>query len=146
MDSNYYYSILGFLNTGDEIVRGNMGLKDQTLALRWIQQNIANFGGDSNRVTIFGESAGGVSVHYHMLSPLSKGLFHKAISQSGTSLNHWALYDKPKEQAERFARLHGCDRNSSKEMIKCLKELDAYTLVDTHREVMVSLLNRHAIF
>lgn len=63
----------GFLSTQDDIVAGNMGLKDQVLALRWVKDNINKFGGDPGNVTIFGESAGAMSVHFHMISPVSKG-------------------------------------------------------------------------
>lgn len=63
----------GFLNLGLPECPGNVGMKDQTLALQWVKDNIAKFGGDPNNVTIFGESAGSSSVHYHTLSPLSEG-------------------------------------------------------------------------
>jgi carboxylesterase type B len=63
----------GFLSTGDAAAPGNFGLKDQVAALHWVHDNIEVFGGNSDSVTLFGESAGGSSVHYHILSPLSRG-------------------------------------------------------------------------
>ncbi|XP_033219251.1 juvenile hormone esterase-like [Belonocnema kinseyi] len=86
---NYRIDVLGFLNLGLETAPGNQGLKDQVMALKWVKDNISNFGGDPNNVTIFGESAGSASVHYLTQSALAKGLFHKAIAQSGTALNPW---------------------------------------------------------
>lgn len=65
----------GFLSTGDTVIPGNLGLKDQTMALRWVQENIEDFGGDLNRVTLHGHSSGAVCVHLHTFSPLSNGEF-----------------------------------------------------------------------
>lgn len=88
---NYRLGVLGFLRLNDPTleVTGNAGLKDQLLALKWVQQNIKFFGGDPNNVTISGTSAGSASVNYHILSPASRGLFHRAILQSGSVLNPW---------------------------------------------------------
>ncbi|NXI57444.1 SASB hydrolase, partial [Chloroceryle aenea] len=80
----YRLGIVGYFSTGDKHARGNWGYLDQVAALQWIQENIIHFGGDPLSITIAGESAGGVSVSALVLSPLAKGLFHKAISESGT--------------------------------------------------------------
>lgn len=66
-------SLTGFLSTPDGTITGNMGLKDQAMALLWVRENIAYFGGDPNRVTIFGQSAGAGSSSLHMVSPYSQG-------------------------------------------------------------------------
>lgn len=71
---NYRLGFFGFLTTGDENALGNYGLWDQTLALRWVKDNISSFGGDPNNITVFGQSAGGMSVDYLALSPHSRGL------------------------------------------------------------------------
>lgn len=62
-----------FLSTGDTVIPGNDGLKDQNLGLKWVRDNIENFGGDPNKVTIFGQITGGASVTYHLMSSQSKG-------------------------------------------------------------------------
>ena len=70
----YRLDSLGFLSTGDDTVPGNFGLWDQNLAIRWVKTNIGAFGGDPESMTVFGESAGAVSVGYQMITPASKGL------------------------------------------------------------------------
>lgn len=80
---NYRVGPAGFLTLGMEEAPGNAGLWDQTAALTWVQGNIREFGGDPNRVTLAGESAGSFSSFYHLSSPTSRGLFHRIIGQSG---------------------------------------------------------------
>ncbi|XP_049542707.1 putative inactive carboxylesterase 4 [Anopheles darlingi] len=87
----YRLGALGFLSTGDLSAPGNFGMKDQVLAMRWVQRNIRAFRGDPQLITIFGESAGGASVQYHMISRMSRGLFQRAISMSGSALSLWGV-------------------------------------------------------
>ncbi|OXB84032.1 UNVERIFIED_CONTAM: hypothetical protein H355_015543 [Colinus virginianus] len=95
----YRLGIVGYFSTGDKHARGNWGYLDQVAALQWIQENIVHFGGDPGSVTIFGESAGGISVSALILSPLAKGLFHRGISQSGTAIRS-LFTENPEEEAQ----------------------------------------------
>ena len=79
---NYRLGALGFMATADKAISGNMGIKDQIVALKWVQNNIANFGGDPKQVTIFGDDAGGASVSIHMMSPESNGEYEDSLVQS----------------------------------------------------------------
>ena len=83
---NYRLGVLGFMahpELDSEGASGNYGLQDQIAALRWVKDNISSFGGNPDNVTLFGESAGAMSIGLLMVSPPAKGLFHKAIGQSG---------------------------------------------------------------
>lgn len=80
-----------------------MGLKDQQLALRWVNEHIEHFGGDPNEITVFGQSAGGASTHLHVLMDLSEGLFRRAIPMSGTADNLWAINPQLEQMLPMFA-------------------------------------------
>jgi len=117
---NYRLGILGFFNIHGTTTKGNYGLLDQILALKWVKEHIDDFGGDATKVTIFGESAGAGSVSLLTLSPLTKGLFSKAIAQSGSAFNFWAAYRNTNtSKAESFASGMGCkDLKTATECIK----------------------------
>ncbi|KAJ8669797.1 hypothetical protein QAD02_001056 [Eretmocerus hayati] len=131
---NYRLGILGFLSTEDKVVPGNMGLKDQNLALKWISRNIQYFRGDTNRITIMGFSAGSSSVQYHHLSPWSRGLFNSSIGISGTVFNPWAFAKGVRQKTEQLAILFDCSTDNSQEMIDCLKKVPTRELVGAHKQ------------
>jgi para-nitrobenzyl esterase len=111
---NYRLGALGFLNLHDATNgklpgTGAEGLADQIAALRWVKENIASFGGDPSNVTIFGESAGGMSVGALLASPGARGLFHKAIPQSGASDIGYARETSAKVAKLVLDKLNGTD-------------------------------------
>ncbi|CAG9835474.1 unnamed protein product [Diabrotica balteata] len=122
--SNYRLGMFGFLSTGDTVLPGNYGLKDQNAALRWTYQNIVKFGGDPNRITISGQSAGGCSVWYHMLSSKSKGLFSRAISMSAEPRSVWAYQQNPKAVAMNVAANLGIGVKNSSQFAEYLRKAD----------------------
>ena len=107
------------------MVPGNVGLRDQVMALEWVNANIEYFGGNPNSVTIFGESAGSLSVALHLLSPLSNGLFQRAIIQSGPALNPvWAPISQKNalQYAHLLAKELNCDLEDAHMTLKCMQE------------------------
>ncbi|XP_013359472.1 PREDICTED: acylcarnitine hydrolase-like [Chinchilla lanigera] len=117
----YRLGILGFFSTGDQHAAGNWGYLDQVAALRWVQQNIAHFGGNPDRVTIFGQSSGGISVSSHVLSPMSRGLFHGAIMESGVVLAPGFISSSPEAVSTVVANLSGCEETDSETLVRCLR-------------------------
>ncbi|XP_050701834.1 juvenile hormone esterase-like [Eriocheir sinensis] len=124
----YRLGIFGFLSTEDDAATGNQGLKDQTLALQWVQDNIAAFGGDPARVTLFGESAGSSSISLQMLVPSAAGLFSGAIMESGTALNPWAMGRQFLEMAQEIAERFDCPTLPTDELVTCLQGVRAHIL------------------
>ncbi|KAG5668734.1 hypothetical protein PVAND_016661 [Polypedilum vanderplanki] len=136
VSGEYRVGALGFLSSEDKNVPGNFGLKDQAFILKWVQENIEKFGGDKNSVTIWGESAGGASIHYHMYSPMSRGLFHRAISHSGSLYNCWSDPTRPgvaRKNFYRFAIEADCaksENDNTEEVADCMRKIEAEKLTE----------------
>lgn len=125
----YRLASLGFLYFNVAEAPGNAGLFDQLMALQWIRDNVAAFGGDPDRITLFGESAGAVSVSLHLISPLSRNLFRQAIVQSGTAISNWAVLSRHEliRRGLLLAQAVGCphDVNDLEAVVDCLKDTDS---------------------
>ncbi|XP_010205150.2 carboxylesterase 5A [Colius striatus] len=141
----YRLGLLGFFNTGDEHARGNWAFLDQIAALQWIQENIEHFGGDPGSVTLAGLSAGSFSAFAHILSPLSKGLFHKAILESGIpNLHQKELLHSA--DIKRVASIFKCEMSNSLSLLNCLRNQEAMDIVSNSTEISFLTLVLDGVF
>lgn len=133
---NYRLGVLGFLCLDAAFAPGNMGLKDQILAIKWIRDNIGAFNGDSQNITLFGISAGACSIESHLLSPCSEGLFHKAILQSGSVLNPFMLARDHLDNPIRLAASLGKTLKDPKDLYTFFRSKTAKELVAASTDVI----------
>ncbi|XP_057653190.1 juvenile hormone esterase-like [Diorhabda carinulata] len=135
---NYRMGPFGFVGTNDGVIPLNLGFKDQVLAIEWVNQNIHLFGGDPDSVTLVGQSAGSLSVGYHLIGPWNNGkqLFHGVIMQSGTPVSG-LLEQQPGTETETAFQLGRAidpsfTSNNTKDLLKLLIDADAHDLMWTH--------------
>ncbi|XP_064091370.1 acetylcholinesterase-like [Macrobrachium nipponense] len=130
----YRVGAFGYLYLDIEDAAGNQGMYDQALAMKWIKDNAEYFGGDPNRITLFGESAGGSSITIHLLSPVSKHLFDKAIIQSGVVNSPWSIMTREKAYDIGVKLVDDVGCNSTMlgervaEVMECMRKVDAATI------------------
>ncbi|CAL8073913.1 unnamed protein product [Orchesella dallaii] len=128
---NYRLGALGFMTTGDKESPGNYGLKDQALALRWVYDNIEQFGGDKENITLFGQSAGGISAHLHLLANKTTHLFQRGISLSGGAFGFWPVVQKERALnfTNRLAKAIRCPQRDSEKLMTCLRKTRANFII-----------------
>ncbi|XP_033759641.1 uncharacterized protein LOC117341889 [Pecten maximus] len=143
---NYRLGILGFLSTGDSNARGNYGLWDQIEALKWIKSNIRYFGGNPDSITLFGESAGALSVSIHAIIPQNRGLFHRVIIQSGSLGRLGSLGNDQLTKAHTLGDQFNCSQSqNTSSLISCLRGIDA-TALEMKSNIIYSLSSADDIF
>lgn len=127
---NYRLGIFGFLSLDSPKYSGNMALKDQQLAIEWTHNNIKQFAGDTNRITIFGESAGSAMTHFQILSSESRKYFRSAVLLSGTAEHYWAFSQLPNHLSLAFqiAEHLGKPQQSLNELIRFFKSVPANSI------------------
>ncbi|KXJ82746.1 hypothetical protein RP20_CCG011480 [Aedes albopictus] len=128
----YRLGPLGFLSTLSDVIPGNAGMLDMIMALEWVQDHIADFGGNPDKVTVFGQSAGAGAISALLYSPLvSQRLFNQVILQSGGSLSTWAVDPNPVTNAIDIAKYAGCNENLALVQIEqCLLSVETSKLIN----------------
>ncbi|CRL02968.1 CLUMA_CG016255, isoform A [Clunio marinus] len=133
---NYRLAALGFLNTGDKNAQGNYGLKDIVLAIKWVRDNIGAFGGDPEQITLFGQSAGSVSINMLLLSEMSRGLFKQGIMQSGTALAPFTLRNNGVDLAEQIGNKLGLTFDSTESLMTQLRQVPYQDILSASRNIV----------
>ncbi|XP_050497592.1 venom carboxylesterase-6-like [Diabrotica virgifera virgifera] len=133
---NYRLGVLGFLTTLDDSIPGNLGLKDQLLALKWTHDHIHKFGGDPNQVTVGGASAGSMSTGFQLLSRASKGLFRGIIQQSGSPLSRYFYPWDDREHAFEFGKALNSSFTSteSSDLLELLQQASYTDILDVQKK------------
>ena len=133
---NYRLGALGFLAhpalTGEspDHASGNYGIQDQQAALKWVRRNISAFGGNPEKVTVFGESAGGLSTFVNLVSPTANGLFHRAIVESGAYMQTQPTLAQAEAAGASFANAVGCNQPNPADVLTCLRALTVSTILN----------------
>lgn len=154
---NYRLNIFGYFTTNDENAYGNTAIKDQIAALEWVKDNIAKFGGDATKVTIFGYSSGSDSVSLLQLSSRARGLvdfkifsnlfliltglFHQVISQSGSSLNPRYLQRNPLQYTYKIAKYFNISTETTRDIVEGLQKVDSEILAKAANSSEVTVSN-----
>lgn len=125
---NYRLGALGFMSVGTEEIPGNAAMKDMALVLQWVNRNIINFGGNPNKVTLVGWSAGALAVHALMLSPMVEGLFHRVVAISESLAGLRSLPKDYLSLAMRYGERLNCPTTEINSLIECLRNVNILCL------------------
>jgi carboxylesterase type B len=121
---NYRLHALGFSCLPGGGIHANVGLKDQLLGIKWVKENISQFNGDPENITLFSESAGAASCHMHVLSKNSRRYFKRAICQSGSAFGDWAFKKDVEQKTRLLGKSLGCKGKTDQEIFETLKHAD----------------------
>ncbi|XP_023236338.1 acetylcholinesterase-1-like [Centruroides sculpturatus] len=140
----YRLGPFGFFHFDEEEAPGNMGMMDQVLAVKWVHNNIKEFGGDPNKVILFGQSSGGISIANHLVSPLMEGLYQRVIIQSLSKLSDNQIFtsiniSNNRDISKIIATNVGCANDNSKEAVACMRQLESSDIVLAMEDYMNSI-------
>jgi len=132
---NFRLGALGFLTTKDGAATGNQGLKDQIMVLKWVKENIRQFGGNPDKVTLFGEDSGAAAITIMTMSPAAKGLFHSAIALSGNALCDQYLQSEPHGVSVDLATKLECNTETAEDILRCLEKKTQQEIVTASQDM-----------